>query len=386
VRRKCSKVLTGPPMQSYAMQTSALTDAANRERIQRSCTRFFGHSPKSIQEHLADIADAAQPDEFPDRYGGGDLLESFEGEIARMLGKEAAVFMPSGTMAQQIALRIHCERRNLQTVALHPQSHLLVSENAALTRLHGLQPIPIGDRNSLYNAADLAAVPERIGALLLELPERNIGGALRPWNEIEEIAQWAHENGTALHLDGARLWESQPYYGVPLAEIARIFDTVYVSFYKILGAVAGAALAGPKSLVDEARVWQWRHGGRLVQQYPMIVSARLGLQRFLPRIPQYCARARAIAQILSQFENVAVTPNPPPTNMMHVYVRGQRERLQESALQVSEETRVWIPAAWNTTPIPGWTMFELSCGEGSLSITDSELSELFRRLFDGAQA
>lgn len=366
------------------MQTPAVWDAANRERIQRSCTRFFGHAPKTIREQLLDIADAARPDEHPDRYGAGELLESFEREIAAMLGKEAAVFMPSGTMAQQIALRVHCERQNLQTVALHPQSHLLVSENGALTRLHGLKPIPVGDRNRLYTLQDLESVRERVGALLLELPERNIGGALRPWDELEAIAHWARENGTALHLDGARLWESQPYYGIPLADIASIFDTVYVSFYKILGAIAGAALAGPKEIVDESRAWQWRHGGRLVQQYPMIVSARLGLERYLPRIPLYCERARAIARIFSEFENVLVTPNPPPTNMMHVYVRGDRERLKESALRISEETGVWMPAGWNESEIPGWAMFELSCGEGSLAITDGEVSALFSRLFDEA--
>jgi threonine aldolase len=372
-------------MQSPIMQTSGPSDAAVRERIQRSCTRFFGHPPKSIRENLLALADAAQANEYPDRYGGGDLLESFESEIATMLGKEAAVFMPSGTMAQQIALRVHCERRNLSTVALHPQSHLLVSENAALTRLHGLQPVPIGDRNKLYTVNDVAAVPERIGALLMELPERNIGGALRPWSDVEGIAQWARERGVAFHLDGARLWESQPFYGISLADIASIFDTVYVSFYKILGAVAGAALAGSKAVVDEARVWQWRHGGRLVQQYPMVVSARLGLQRYLPRVPLYCERARAIAQILSKFEGVAVTPNPPPTNMIHVYVRGDRERFAESALRISEETGVWMPAMWNTSAIPHWTMFELSCGEGSLGITDAEVAELFSRLFDAAE-
>lgn len=361
---------------------ASLTDAAARERIQRGCTRFFGHPPRTIREHLLEIARAAEEDEYPDRYGGGELLESFEREIAQLLGKEAAVFMPSGTMAQQIALRIHCERRKLPTVALHPQSHLLVSENGALGRLQGLVPVPVGDRNRLYALEDLHALPERVGALLLELPERNIGGALRPWNEVEQIAQWAKDNGIALHLDGARLWESQPYYGMPLAEITQPFDTVYVSFYKILGAVAGAALAGPKDAIDEARSWQWRHGGRLVQQYPMVVSARLGLQRYLPRIPQYCEIARAIAQILSEFEDVSVTPNPPPTNMMHVYVRGERERLQEAALRISQESGVWMPAAWNATAIPEWTMFELSCGEGSLNIPDDEVHELFSRLFD----
>ena len=367
------------------MQSPALSDEASRERIQRSCTRFFGHAPRPVREQLLEIAGGAGEDEFPDRYGCGDLLESFEREIAQLLGKEDAVFMPSGTMAQQIALRIHCEQRNLRTVALHPQSHLLVSENDAISRLHGLQPIPVGNRNRLYSLEDLSAVPEHIGALLLELPERNIGGALRPWNEVAEIAQWARQSGIALHLDGARVWESQPHYGISLSEIAAVFDTVYVSFYKILGAVAGAALAGPKDVIAQARAWQWRHGGRLVQQYPMIVSARLGLQRFLPRVPQYCSRARTVAQILSECPDVTVTPNPPPTNMMHVYVRGEVERLREAALRLSEETRVWMPAGWNATAIPDWAMFELSCGEGSLTITDDEIRRLFGRLFEYAR-
>lgn len=364
------------------MQTATSTpDAAAREQVQRSCTRFFGHPPQTVRQSLLEAAAAAQDDEYPDRYGGGELLESFEREIAQMLGKEAAVFMPSGTMAQQIALRIHCERRNVRTVALHPQSHLIVSENSALSRLHGLEPIPAGDRNRLYTLQDLRAVTERIGALLLELPERNIGGALRSWDELESIAAWAKDSGVALHLDGARLWESQPYYDKPLAEIAGPFDTVYVSFYKILGAIAGAALAGPKDVIDEARAWQWRHGGRLVQQYPMVVSARLGLKRYLPRVPQYCERARAIAKVLSEFENVRVTPDPPSTNMMHVYVRGECEQLLEAALHVAQETGVWMPAGWNMTAVPGYSMFELSCGEGSLSITDDEVRDLFSRLF-----
>jgi threonine aldolase len=353
--------------------------------VQRSCTRFFGHPPKPVREQLLEVAAGVEVDEYPDRYGGGELLESFEREIAELLGKEAAVFMVSGTMAQQIALRVHCDRRGIGTIALHPQSHLIVSENDAAQRLHGLHAVPLGDRNRLYTLEDLQTVAERIGAVLLELPERNIGGALRPWTEVEAIAAWAREKNVALHLDGARLWESQPFYGIPLSAMTAPFDTVYVSFYKILGAIAGAALAGPKEIVDAVRSWQWRHGGRLVQQFPFIVSARQGLRRYLPGIAQYCTRAREIAAILSEFDNVEVTPNPPPTNMMHVYVRGDRERLKEAALEISRESGVWMPAGWNNTAIPEWTMFELTCGEGSLSISDSEVRELFARLFTFAR-
>jgi threonine aldolase len=351
----------------------------SRDEIQRACTRFFGHAPRPVRERLLEIAHSVGDDEYPDRYGAGALAESFESEIAQLLGKEAAVFMPSGTMAQQIALRIHCEHRSIRTVALHPQSHLLVSENNALERLQGLQPIALGDRNALFSVDDLQAVADPIGAVLLELPERNIGGALRPWPQVEDISNWARARGAAIHLDGARLWETQPFYGMPLADIAAAFDTVYVSFYKILNAVAGAALAGPAEFIREARVWQWRHGGRLVQQYPMIVSARAGLQKYLPRIPSYCEQARSIAAALESVEGVAIAPNPPVTNMMHLFVRGEKEAVQQAALRVSEESKVWIPAC-SSTQLPDWQLFELSCAEGSLGISAGEVRELFASL------
>lgn len=347
----------------------------------RSCKQFFGHPPRPVRVRLAEIAEAAGDDDYPDVYGEGTLLESFEAEIAELLGKEAAVFMPSGTMAQQIALRIHSDRRNCRNVALHPQSHMVVSENNAMQMLHRLQPVPVGDRHALYSLTDLQAVRDRLSGVVLELPERNIGGALRPWDEVLAICEWARESGVAMHLDGARIWESQPFYDRPLAELTKPFDTVYVSFYKILNAVAGAALAGPKAIVDEARAWQWRHGGRLVQQYPMIVSARDGVRRYLPRVPLYCKRAREIAAIVSEFPDVVVTPNPPPTNMMHVYVRGETEQLRANALRVSQESGVWMPARWNRTPPPGWAMFELSCAEGSLEIGDDQVREVFGRAF-----
>lgn len=353
----------------------------NRDEVQRACTRFFGHAPLSVRDQLLQLAQATAEDERPDVYGGGELIESFDREIAELLGKEAAVFMPSGIMAQQIALRIHCDRRNNRSVALHPQSHLVLDENDAAARLHNLNLVPVGDRNALYTLDELQAVPEPLGALVLELPERNIGGALRPWNEVAAISEWARERNVAIHLDGARLWETQPFYDKPLAEISAAFDTVYVSFYKILNAVAGAALAGPADIINEARGWQWRHGGRLVHQFPMVVSARDGLRRYLDRIPLYCDRARSIATVLSGFEEIVVTPNPPPTNMMHLYIRGDRERLHEAALRVSAETNVWIPPIRRSAQIPGWHMVELVCAEGSLQIDDAEVHELFARLF-----
>lgn len=350
-----------------------------------SCTRFFGHPPRSMRAHLLAIASDLDEFEKPDLYGGGDVLERFEAEITKLLGKEAAAFMPSGTMAQQIALRVNAERSGNRNVALHPQSHLLVSEANAFQTLHPLRGIPVGDRAKLFDAADLEALHERVGSLLIELPERNIGGALRPWADLLAIARWARMHDVGLHMDGARLWESQPYYDKPLAEIAGLFDTVYVSFYKVLGAIAGAALAGPKSLIDEARIWQQRHGGRLVAQYPMILSARIGLRAYLNRVPLYCERTRGLAATLASIDGIDVTPNPPPTNMLHAYVRGDLTKLEQAALRVSHESGVRLIGRFQPTENPAQQMFELSCAEGSLSITDSEIRELFLQLLSYAQ-
>jgi threonine aldolase len=355
---------------------------AERKRVLRSCTKFLGHPPRTVRERLSEIASEADPDLRPDHYGSGALLEDFERDIAQLLGKEAAVFMPSGTMAQQIALRIHADARRTNTIALHPQSHLLVSEANALHALHDLRGVPAGDRYKLYTLADLQAIAQPLAAVLLELPERNIGGPLRPWSEVLEICAWANSHGVAMHLDGARLWESQPFYGKPLDELARPFDTVYVSFYKILNAVAGAALAGPAPIIAQARQWQWRHGGRLVQQYPMVLSARAGLHDYLPRVPLYCERAREIALQLAGFERIAVTPNPPPTNMMHAYLKADASRAAQAALQVAEETKSWMIGALRTTPLPGWQMFEIQCAEGSLDVSGDEVRAWFERLFE----
>lgn len=333
-----------------------------------------------MRERLTEIAESAGPDERADRYGGGKLLEDFESEIAALLGKEAAVFMPSGTMAQQIALRIHAEDRANNRIALHPRSHLVVSEEDAVERLSGLSCIQVGDRNKLFARADLEALREPIGSLLIELPERNIGGALRTWDELIDIVDWARQRDVRLHLDGARLWESQPYYGKPLPEIAGLFDSVYVSFYKILNGIAGAALAGPKEFVDRARLWQHRHGGRLISLYPEILSARDGLRRYLPRMTAYRQRAIEIASVLEEFDAIGVTPNPPHTNMMHVYVRGDAQAIDERMLEVAQETGVRIFPSLTSTPAPDVHLFELSIAEGAFDIPDDTLRSAMKKI------
>jgi threonine aldolase len=189
----------------------------------------------------------------------------------------------------------------------------------------------------------------------LELPQREIGGLLPEWDDLVAQAAWTRERGIALHLDGARLWEAAPFYERSYAEIAGLFDSVYVSFYKGLGALAGAALAGDAELIAEARVWQRRHGGNVVTLHPFVVSAELALAERLSRIPAYRDHARALAAALATVDRIEIVPDPPQTPLFHILLRGERERLADAALSVAEERKVFLFADPSPTTSPRWS-------------------------------
>ena len=136
---------------------------------------------------------------------------------------------------------MHADRSGRRGVAWHPTCHLEIHESRAYQLLHGLHARTVGAPDRLLTLADLEEVKETLGTLLLELPQREIGGQLPAWEELEAQVGWARERGLAVHLDGARLWEARTFYERPLSEIAGLFDSVYVSFYKGLGGMPAAA-------------------------------------------------------------------------------------------------------------------------------------------------
>jgi len=352
-----------------------------RHALFAACERHLqGHGPRRVREQLLALANDASPHDRADMYGEGPLVETLETEVAALLGKPAALFLPSGTMAQQIALRIHTERAGCSTIAFHPTCHLELHEQRGYSVLHHLRAHLVGAPERLIERADLEEIAEPLGAMLLELPQREIGGALPTWHELERQTAWARERGTALHLDGARLWESAPYYGRSVADIATLFDSVYVSFYKTLGAIAGAALAGTREFIAEARIWQRRHGGNLVSIYPFAMSAHAGLKMRLGRMSQYRDRAIRIASQLTALPGVRVTPDQPQTNMMHITFPTTADRLLDASAAIADRHRV----ALFTRTRPG-AMFdpctvELSIGDAAAELGDEELSSWFSEL------
>lgn len=238
----------------------------------------------TVGERLARLTDAA-PDVYDldkpvDMYGDG-IVETLEERVAALLGKEAAVFFPSGTMAQQVALRCWAGRTGSTTVAMHPLSHPEVHERHSLSTVGNLRIIHPTREPRMPSAEEVRDLEEPFGTLFLELPLREAGFVLPSWEELVAVTDAARERDAVVHMDGARLWECTTRLGHSLDEIADLADSVYVSFYKSLDGFGGAALAGPKTLVDEAKAWRHRYGGQILQQFPTALSALIGLEKEL---------------------------------------------------------------------------------------------------------
>ncbi len=334
-------------------------------------------TPKQVLEDLATWCPTAAR---ADHYGRGGVVEALEHRVARLTGKEASVYLPSGTMAQQIALRIACDERRTRHVAFHPLSHLEIHEQDAYQVLHGIHASKLGSRNRPMVAADLRGLADPLAAILVELPQRELGGTLPTWEELLVLTGEARSLGAHVHCDGARLWECQPFYARPLAELCRPFDSVYLSFYKTLGALAGAVLAGSEEFVEKARVWVRRHGGNLHGLWPGALSAERALDLRLPRIPAYVARAGELANLLSALPGARVAPFPPPTNMFHLHLEGDAERLLDASARAAKARGILLFSALSPTPVPGWWSTEVTVGDSILELDLDEVAGAFREI------
>ncbi|MGC0411160.1 threonine aldolase [Streptomyces sp. SAI-195] len=335
----------------------------------------------TVRERLAllDGADGLYDlDQPSDMYGTG-IVEALEEKTAALLGTEAAAFFPTGTMAQQVALRCWAGRTGNPVVALHGLSHPEMHERNAFSRVSGLRPVQVTSEPRLPTADEVRDFPEPFGALMLELPLREAGFVLPTWEELTEVVEAARERDAVVHFDGARLWESTVHFGRPPAEIAGLADSVYVSFYKSLKGYGGAALAGPRTLVEEARAWRHRYGGQVFQQFPTVLSALAGLERELPRLPAYVAHARVVAAALREGFAAAglpwarVRPEVPHTHEFQVWLPYDADVVGEAAVRHAEETGTMLFSRGWDTPGPGMAVTELSVDEPGLEWTADDV-------------
>jgi threonine aldolase len=352
--------------------------AARRRRAKAECDRILsGVREPRIAQRLNALA-AAGADEA-DIYGAGGPVTMVEERVAGLLGLPAAVFFPTGTMAQQVALRCWALRTGNWTVAMHPLAHPEVHERHAYSVLSGLTAVwPTRDPRQ-PTADEVGKLDEPFGTLMLELPLRDAGYLLPTWEELTAIVAAARERGARVHIDGARLWESTSHLGRELAEIAALADSVYVSFYKTLGGIAGAALAGPDNFITQARAWRHRYGGQLFQQWPAALAALIGLDTVLPRLPEYVAHARTVAAALATCPGARVVPDPPHTHQFQWWLPFAPEALDEASLQLAEKEHTWVCAGW-AQAAPGYAMTEITIAEPALAWSTDDVHQAIEAL------
>ena len=258
-----------------------------------------------------------------DVLGDDPTVQELERRTAELLGKEAAVFVPSGTMANQLAIR--SLTRPGDAILLDANAHIHCYEAGAPAALAGVQESLLDGRRGQFTTAQLeAALPPRDdhfappSLVCIENTHNRGGGSVWPLGEIESVAAAARGNGLALHLDGARLWNASAASGVSEPEYAGHFDTVSVCFSKGLGAPVGSALAGSADMIARARFYRKQQGGAMRQVGILAAAAAHALEHNRDRLADDHANCRALANGLAKLPGLDIDAESAETNLLFI--------------------------------------------------------------------
>jgi threonine aldolase len=225
-----------------------------------------------------------------DSYLAGGAVEELETHFAKLLGKERALFFPTGTLANHVAVRLLAgERRH---VLVQEESHLYRDEGDCAQALSGLNLVPLAPGRATIKATEIIEAVEKagappypvpVGAISIESPVRRTRGQAFDFEEMKKISSFAREKKIGTHLDGARMYLASAYTGIPPATYAALFDTVYVSLYKYFNAPFGAILTGPAKLIEAAVVLRHQFGGGVLHAWESAAVALHYLDGFEER-------------------------------------------------------------------------------------------------------
>jgi len=308
--------------------TSALASAAvEPERIVRTGGDGIGITPR---EHAALLNKLCQgKDVAEDNYLLGGEVEAFEKHWATLLGKEAAVFMPSGTLANQLALRALAGAR--RRVIVPEMSHIYNDTGDACQTLSGQTLMPLAAGKATFTRADVEAVLTRtaggrvatdVGAIVIESPIRRLSGQMFDWEEAKRISAFAREQGIGMHLDGARLFIASAYTGISPAEYAAHFDTVYVSLWKYFNCGIGAILAGPRRVLDGMFHVRRMFGGNLAVGWSAALVARHYMDGFDGRLKSAIQASETFYAAMAKHPRLTIERIPNGTNLARITFKG----------------------------------------------------------------
>jgi len=303
-----------------------------------------GLTPPQYTALLARLLD--EKSMTPDSYSLGGIVEELETQCARILGKERAIFMPTGTLANHMAVRALAGGSS--RVVVQEQSHFYQDEGDCAQTLSNLTLMPLAPGRATFTADDLqqlldhtrgARVVSRVSVIAVETPVRRMTGAHFDAGELGKIVTIARREGIRLHLDGARIFLQAAYTGDNVAEYAKPFDTVYVSLYKYFNAASGAILAGPRDVIDGMFHGRRMFGGGLNAVWPYALVARHYLDGFSQRYGTAVKVSEDWIRGLPQ-DAFAVERIPSGTNLFRLRLRGAdpatfRKQLAERGVLLS---------------------------------------------------
>ena len=336
--------------------------------------RYLGMPERTQQDWVQKLSNSKYLASKIDCYNEGELVQQLEKRVANILGKPAALFFSKGMVAQFCAFKAVETSSGNSSLALHPLSHLAYDERDSYRQLLNLNGHLIG-KDQPFELEDLSAISSKPGTISVELPLRRAGFLLPEWDELSALSDWCKENKVHRHMDGARLWESTHYYQKSESEISVLFDSVYVSLYKGLGALGGAVLAADEDFIEQCKVWRTRFGGNSYSLFPFIITALEGLDNRHQKIPEYVIRAKAIAKQLSCFSELEVPE--PQTNGFFVFVSGDKESLNLKAEKLTESMGIKLFNSVTEFPNTQKLMVEIQVGACHEKITNDEIGEYF---------
>lgn len=291
-----------------------------------------------------------------DRYGDGGAVAALEKKFEKITGKQKAIFMPSGTMANQLAIAVLSGSNT--KVFVQDTSHVYRDEADAAQSVFQKRLMPLAKDATYFTAAMLQQAVELlgqqevfnsgIGAVSIENPVRRADGKMIPAAEIKKISEYCRANNIKLHLDGARIYMAAAWSGISIKEYASYFDTIYISLYKYLGAAAGAILCGDKKVIDTMPHLIKIHGGSMYGNWANAAMALHRLQGIEIRLQDTVARASVLFAALNKISGITVTALHDGTNIYQMQLAKNIDgKKMQTVLRTNFNIRMPMPDATN---------------------------------------
>jgi threonine aldolase len=258
-----------------------------------------------------------------DVYGNGGVVEALQKKFQEITGKEKAIFMPTGTMANQLALAVLSGDKT--KIFVQETSHVYRDEADAAQSVFNKRLIPLAKGVAGFTAGELRdafdyhmqgeVFKSGMGAVCIENPVRRANGQYIELEEIRKVSAWCRQNSLKLHLDGARIYLASAYTGVSIREYSSYFDTVYISLYKYFNAAGGAILCGSADVIDKMTHLIKVHGGTMYQFWPQAAMALHYLEGFEDRYKQAVTKAADLFRSLNALDEIKISAIPSGTNI-----------------------------------------------------------------------